>query len=113
MPVKAAFVTGGGGYVGSKLCCELARNGYSVTAFYLNFHGTEGPQNPRITNIQVRQFARIILHRFNLPYCCYMHSRDVQGDVRDAGALRDAVEQSGASVLFHIASYGMSGREQV
>ena len=105
MSVKAAFVTGGGGYVGSKLCCELVRRGYSVTAFDLNFQETEGPRHPRITKIQVR-FSLLCMNHL----AAYTHA---QGDIRDAAALRDAVEQSGARVLFHIASYGMSGKEQV
>ena len=32
-----AFVTGGGGYVGQKLCEELVRRGYQVTAFDVHF----------------------------------------------------------------------------
>lgn len=47
---KAAFVTGVGGYVGRKLCCELLRNGYSVTAFDLTFPDKE---TPGITKIRV------------------------------------------------------------
>ena len=53
MSEKAAFVTGGGGYLGSKLCRELVRNGYSVTAFDLNFPETEDLGKSGITNIQV------------------------------------------------------------
>ena len=30
---KKAFVTGGGGYVGGKLCQRLSQLGYQVTAF--------------------------------------------------------------------------------
>ena len=37
----------------------------------------------------------------------------MQGDIRNAAFLTDAVKKSRASVLFHIASYGMSGGEQV
>ena len=37
----------------------------------------------------------------------------VQGDIRDSKVVKEAVAQSRADVIFHIASYGMSGREQV
>ena len=53
MSKRAAFVTGGGGYLGSKLCRELVRNGYSVTAFDLNFFETEDPEQSGIKNIRV------------------------------------------------------------
>ena len=36
-----------------------------------------------------------------------------QGDITDGPALEQAVRQSSACVLFHLASYGMSGRKQV
>ena len=42
--MKAAFVTGGGGYVGRLLVRELVKHGYSVTAFDLHFHETEKQQ---------------------------------------------------------------------
>jgi nucleoside-diphosphate-sugar epimerase len=32
-----AFVTGGGGYVGSSLCSKLVERGYTVTAFDLRY----------------------------------------------------------------------------
>lgn len=60
MSGKAVFVTGGGGYLGSELCRELARKGYSVTAFDLHFLETQDPEQSGITNIHVR-----ILH--NVP----------------------------------------------
>ena len=39
--MRAAFVTGGGGFVGSQLCRELARRGYSVTAYDLHYLNEE------------------------------------------------------------------------
>ena len=51
LSMTAAFVTGGGGYLGSKLCRELARRGYSVTAFDLNF--LEEELEAGVTHIQV------------------------------------------------------------
>ena len=52
--MKAAFVTGGGGYVGRLLCQELARQGCSVTAFDLAFPETDHePPQSGIVNVQV------------------------------------------------------------
>ena len=53
MAERAAFVTGGGGYLGSKLCRELVIKGYSVTAFDVNFPETEDPEQSGIKNIRV------------------------------------------------------------
>ena len=39
--MRAVFVTGGGGFVGSQLCRELARRGYSVTAYDLRYLNEE------------------------------------------------------------------------
>ena len=101
--MKSAFVTGGGGYVGRLLCEELARQGYLVTAFDLSFQETENELDG-ITRVSVsrgEQFLRVLAKLVS------------QGDVTDGPALEEAVRQSGACVLFHLASYGMSGREQV
>lgn len=52
--MKAAFVTGGGGYLGSKLCCELVSNGCSVTAYDLSFPDVESEfQTTEINRIHV------------------------------------------------------------
>ena len=98
----AAFVTGGGGYVGSKLCRELLSNGYSVTAFDLVFPDQATPGIIAVRVSTSMAFAESVGNTII-----------VQGDIRDGAALRDAVEKSRANVVFHLASYGMSGREQV
>ena len=48
---KRAFVTGGGGYLGSKLCDELVNNGYTVTSFDLFF--ANDSDAPGITKVKV------------------------------------------------------------
>ena len=47
-------MTGGGGYVGAKLCSELARRGYVVTALDVHFPiATENDCRPRISKVKV------------------------------------------------------------
>ena len=53
--MKSAFVTGGGGYLGRKLCRELAMCGYVVTAFDLAFPDAE---IAGVTNIRVSFIGR-------------------------------------------------------
>ena len=51
--MKASFVTGGGGYVGRLLVQQLAKHGYSVTAFDLRFHETAKEQQSGVTYVLV------------------------------------------------------------
>ncbi|NXA38572.1 D42E1 reductase, partial [Eudromia elegans] len=76
-------VTGGGGYFGFKLGCALASSGASVVLYDTSKPIWEIP---------------------NGVVC-------VQADVRDYDAIFAACE--GADCVFHVASYGMSGREQL
>ncbi|NXC17280.1 D42E1 reductase, partial [Corythaeola cristata] len=76
-------VTGGGGYFGYKLGCALANAGASVVLYDIHKPIWEIP---------------------NGVVC-------IQADVRDYNAIFAACE--GADCVFHVASYGMSGREQV
>ncbi|XP_013806342.2 LOW QUALITY PROTEIN: putative short-chain dehydrogenase/reductase family 42E member 2 [Apteryx mantelli] len=78
-----AVVTGGGGYFGYKLGCALANSGASVVLYDTNKPIWEIP---------------------NGVVC-------IQADVRDYDAIFAACE--GADCVFHVASYGMSGREQL
>uniref|UniRef100_A0A8C2TX08 Short chain dehydrogenase/reductase family 42E, member 2 n=1 Tax=Coturnix japonica TaxID=93934 RepID=A0A8C2TX08_COTJA len=77
------LVTGGGGYFGYKLGCALASSGASVVLYDINKPIWEIP---------------------NGVVC-------IQADVRDYNAIFAACE--GADCVFHVASYGMSGREQL
>ncbi|NXU53486.1 D42E1 reductase, partial [Turnix velox] len=76
-------VTGGGGYFGYKLGCALAKAGASVVLYDIHKPIWEIPNG----------------------IVC------IQADVRDYDAIVAACE--GADCVFHVASYGMSGREQV
>ncbi|KAK2533552.1 putative short-chain dehydrogenase/reductase family 42e member 2 [Columba guinea] len=78
-----AVVTGGGGYFGYKLGCALANAGASVVLYDVHRPIWEIP---------------------NGVVC-------IQADVRDYDAIFAACE--GADCVFHVASYGMSGREQL
>ncbi|XP_072205547.1 putative short-chain dehydrogenase/reductase family 42E member 2 [Excalfactoria chinensis] len=78
-----AVVTGGGGYFGYKLGCALASSGASVVLYDIHKPIWEIP---------------------NGVVC-------IQADVRDYNAIFAACE--GADCVFHVASYGMSGREQL
>ncbi|XP_051488324.1 putative short-chain dehydrogenase/reductase family 42E member 2 isoform X2 [Apus apus] len=78
-----AVVTGGGGYFGYKLGCALASAGASVVLYDIHKPIWEVPSG----------------------VVC------IQADVRDYDAIFAACE--GADCVFHVASYGMSGREQL
>lgn len=80
-----SLVTGGGGYVGNKLCLELLKNrGYKqVIAFDVFFTVQE----------EVEGLVKI------------------KGDVCDFDDVVKVVSDSLPCVIFHLASYGMSGRE--
>uniref|UniRef100_A0A663N9A5 Short chain dehydrogenase/reductase family 42E, member 2 n=1 Tax=Athene cunicularia TaxID=194338 RepID=A0A663N9A5_ATHCN len=78
-----AVVTGGGGYFGYKLGCALASAGASVVLYDIHKPIWKIPSG----------------------VVC------IQADVRDYDAISAACE--GADCVFHVASYGMSGREQV
>uniref|UniRef100_A0A8B9S2K5 3-beta hydroxysteroid dehydrogenase/isomerase domain-containing protein n=1 Tax=Apteryx owenii TaxID=8824 RepID=A0A8B9S2K5_APTOW len=82
-PPVSFLVTGGGGYFGYKLGCALANSGASVVLYDTNKPIWEIP---------------------NGVVC-------IQADVRDYDAIFAACE--GADCVFHVASYGMSGREQL
>ena len=56
-----ALVTGGGGYLGTKLCKGLSRLGYRVTAYDVHFVDNEDAEpEPEIERIKVRiELARV------------------------------------------------------
>lgn len=55
MACRRAFVTGGGGYVGSSLCRRLVERGYTVSAFDLHYPEPEEEQNDSIHRVKVWQ----------------------------------------------------------
>lgn len=50
---RSAFVTGGGGYVGGKLCEGLAARGYAVTAFDVRYLKRDATDD--IKRVEVRR----------------------------------------------------------
>ena len=50
--MKKALVTGGGGYVGIRLCRKLVEKGYEVTALDIHFVDEEGEEEG-IKKVQV------------------------------------------------------------
>ncbi|XP_067671145.1 short-chain dehydrogenase/reductase family 42E member 1-like [Haliotis asinina] len=77
------FITGGGGYPGYSLGKKLAEKGHTVKLF------------------DIREPVWDLLNGMEF----------IKGDIRDASAVRSAV--AGVDVVYHMASYGMSGREQL
>lgn len=81
---KSVFVTGHTGFKGSWLSLALAAHGAKISGFAL-----APPTTPSMFDIaQVRT-------------CIASH---VIGDVRDAGALSEAIEQAKPEVIFHLAA---------
>lgn len=80
---QSVLITGGCGYFGHRLATTLQRNGLRVTLFDTAPPSQELPENVTF----------------------------VQGDVRHFAQVEKAVKN--VDCVFHIASYGMSGREQL
>lgn len=53
-------MTGGGGFVGGQLCRELARRGYSVTAFDLHYLNAE--EVPGVRHVLVGSEPARLMH---------------------------------------------------
>ncbi|XP_062997048.1 short-chain dehydrogenase/reductase family 42E member 1 [Elgaria multicarinata webbii] len=80
---QTVLITGGGGYFGFRLGCALSKMGVGVILFDVSQPILEIPEGVTF----------------------------VQGDIRVASEVEGAVR--GVSCVFHVASYGMSGREQL
>mmetsp|Transcript_15618 Transcript_15618/g.38871 ORF Transcript_15618/g.38871 Transcript_15618/m.38871 type:complete len:424 (-) Transcript_15618:176-1447(-) len=78
-------ITGGGGYVGHRLGCHLAQSGSWGRVVLFDWR----PPHPSLPIPQGLEFQ--------------------QGDIRNADDVSAALQ--GASLVFHVASYGMSGKE--
>ena len=53
-------MTGGGGFVGGQLCWELARRGYSVTAYDLHYLNAE--EMPGVRHVLVGSELARLMH---------------------------------------------------
>ncbi|XP_075432828.1 short-chain dehydrogenase/reductase family 42E member 1 [Ascaphus truei] len=82
-PKETVLVTGGGGYFGHRLGCTLHKFGVNVILFDVQKPVQEVPEGVKF----------------------------IQGDVRCLAEVEDAFTD--VSCVFHTASYGMSGREQL
>uniref|UniRef100_A0A8C5WG15 Short chain dehydrogenase/reductase family 42E, member 1 n=1 Tax=Leptobrachium leishanense TaxID=445787 RepID=A0A8C5WG15_9ANUR len=82
-PTDTVLITGGGGYFGHRLGCKLQESGIQVILFDIHQPSLGIPEGMRF----------------------------IRGDVRSVSDLERAF--SGVSCVFHTASYGMSGREQL
>lgn len=78
------FVTGGAGYIGSHTVVELLNAGHKVTVFD-NFCNSQPDALARVARITGKQLTL------------------VQGDIRDAAALTQAMRASGATAVIHFA----------
>jgi len=82
------IVTGGAGFIGSHLCDALLRDGHEVTALD-NFDGFYDPA------VKLQNIAEAHEHpRFTL----------IEGDIRDADAVGEAIERRGADAVVHLAA---------
>ncbi|XP_004600908.2 short-chain dehydrogenase/reductase family 42E member 1 [Sorex araneus] len=84
-PKEAVLITGGGGYFGFRLGCALQRTGVPVVLFDIR-----SPPAPLPEGMEF-----------------------VRGDIRRLPELEGALRGRGVGCVFHVASYGMSGREQL
>ncbi|XP_077166608.1 short-chain dehydrogenase/reductase family 42E member 1 [Paroedura picta] len=80
---ETVLITGGGGYFGFRLGCALSKRGVDVILFDASLPVRQPPEGVTF----------------------------VRGDVRHLSDLERALR--GASCVFHVASYGMSGWEQL
>ncbi|KAI5097969.1 short-chain dehydrogenase/reductase family 42E member 1 isoform 1, partial [Silurus meridionalis] len=83
MQAGTYVITGGGGYFGFRLACALSKKSLRVVLFDVKPPSEALPEGVEF----------------------------VQGDVRDFTQVANA--SRGADCVFHVASYGMSGREQL
>ncbi|XP_048371790.1 short-chain dehydrogenase/reductase family 42E member 1 isoform X2 [Sphaerodactylus townsendi] len=80
---EMVLITGGGGYFGFRLGCALAQRGANVILYDVSKPIQEIPEGVKF----------------------------IKGDIRRISDLEEAIR--GVDCVFHIASYGMSGREQL
>ncbi len=87
-PSPRAFITGGAGFIGSSLADRLLAEGWTVTAFD-NFDPYYGRDRKMLNVREASTSARYSL---------------VEGDTRDPGGLRRALESAAPEVVFDLAA---------
>lgn len=91
MPRQHAFITGGAGFIGSRLSVRLAET-HDVTVFD-NLHAQAHADNPD-------NRARLTRSGIQL----------IEGDVRDPAALRDALRHASPTLVYHLAAETGTGQ---
>nr|XP_044997837.1 short-chain dehydrogenase/reductase family 42E member 1 isoform X2 [Jaculus jaculus]XP_044997838.1 short-chain dehydrogenase/reductase family 42E member 1 isoform X2 [Jaculus jaculus]XP_044997839.1 short-chain dehydrogenase/reductase family 42E member 1 isoform X2 [Jaculus jaculus]XP_044997840.1 short-chain dehydrogenase/reductase family 42E member 1 isoform X2 [Jaculus jaculus]XP_044997842.1 short-chain dehydrogenase/reductase family 42E member 1 isoform X2 [Jaculus jaculus] len=84
-PKETVLITGGGGYFGFRLGCALNQKGVHVILFDISSPSQSLPEGITF----------------------------VRGDIRHLSDVETAFQDADITCVFHIASYGMSGREQL
>lgn len=92
MTTMRVLITGGAGFIGSRLAERLALEGAEVTAFD-NFH-------PQVHDGNPENRARLDKNGIAI----------FEGDVRDGAALRVAVAQTDPTVIYHLAAETGTGQ---
>jgi UDP-glucuronate 4-epimerase len=88
-PVKSCLVTGGAGFIGSTLVDRLLADGWRVSAFD-SFDESLYPRDRKLRNLE--------------PALESSHFKLIEGDTRDASAIRDAALQLRPEVIFDFAA---------
>lgn len=84
-PKESVLITGGGGYFGFRLGCALNQKGVHVILFDISSPAQTMPEGIKF----------------------------IHGDIRHLSDIERAFQDVDVTCVFHIASYGMSGREQL
>ncbi|XP_029781598.1 short-chain dehydrogenase/reductase family 42E member 1 [Suricata suricatta] len=84
-PKETVLITGGGGYFGFRLGCALNQKGFHVILFDISSPAHSVPEGVRF----------------------------IHGDICHLGDVEKAFQDADVTCVFHLASYGMSGREQL
>lgn len=84
-PKESVLITGGGGYFGFRLGCALNQKGAQVILFDISSPSETIPEGIKF----------------------------IRGDIRHLSDVEKAFQDVAVTCVFHIASYGMSGREQL
>ena len=89
---QSVFITGGAGFIGSRLASRLRENGHRVTVFD-NFHPQAHAGNDD---------SRAFLNAIGVQVC--------NGDVRDAAGLSAAIAQCDPQIVYHLAAETGTGQ---